>query len=97
MPTTPYWHSLLPDGKPVQIEAPEEELAKERQVAVIGGGLTGMSCALHALKLGLSVVVVDARGLADGATGRNGGHCWPEEFQDQDTVAIESSDVKTVR
>ena len=97
MPTTPYWHSLLPDGKPVQIEAPDEEFAKERQVAIIGGGLTGMSCALHALKLGLSVVVVDARGLADGATGRNGGHCWPEEFQDQDTVAIESSDVKTVR
>ena len=74
-----------------------EEFDKERDIAIIGGGLTGMSCALHALKLGLSVVVLDARGLADGATGRNGGHCWPEEFQEQDTVAIENLDVKTVR
>ena len=97
MPITPYWHSLLPDGKPVQTQADVGEFKKERDVAIIGGGLTGMSCALHALKLGLSVIVIDARGLADGATGRNGGHCWPEEFQDQETVAIESSDVKTVR
>ena len=74
-----------------------DEFDKEKDIAIIGGGLTGMSCALHALKLGLSVILLDARGLADGATGRNGGHCWPEEFQEQDTVAIENLDVKTVR
>lgn len=74
-----------------------EELKKERDVAIIGGGLTGMSCALHALKLGLDVIVLDSRGLADGATGRNGGHCWPEEFQDPDTVVIETEDVQAVR
>ena len=55
-----------------------------------------MSCALHALKLGLSVIVMDARGLADGATGRNGGHCWPEEFKSQETMKIDYSDIKTV-
>ena len=56
-----------------------------------------MSCALHALKLGLSVIVMDARGIADGSTGRNGGHCWPEEFKDQDALKIDFSDIRTVR
>ena len=51
-----------------------EIFKKEVDIAIIGGGLTGMSCALHALKAGLKVLVFEARGLADGATGRNGGH-----------------------
>ena len=54
----------------VEVESFEEEV----DVAIIGGGLTGMSCALHSLKAGLKVAVFEARGLADGATGRNGGH-----------------------
>ena len=57
-----------------------------------------MSCALHALKLGLSVIIMDARGIADGATGRNGGHCWPDELLvHPDTCTIDYLDVQTVR
>ena len=74
MPPTPYWHSLLPDGKPVQIKVDPTQFKKEVDIVIIGGGLTGMSCALHAVKAGLKVVVFEARGLCDGATGRNGGH-----------------------
>ena len=70
----PYWHTLLPGSKPVQIQTDTQSIEKEVDIAIIGGGLTGMSCALHGLKLGLKVVVFEARGLADGATGRNGGH-----------------------
>ena len=58
----------------VMISCPGEIFKKEVDIAIIGGGLTGMSCALHALKAGLKVLVFEARGLADGATGRNGGH-----------------------
>ena len=56
------------------MDASLSDFNKEIDVAIIGGGLTGMSCALHLLKAGLNVTVFEARGLADGATGRNGGH-----------------------
>ena len=46
----PYWYDMLPDGKPVQISIDPEVFESEVDVAIIGGGLTGMSCALHALK-----------------------------------------------
>jgi len=45
----------------------------EVDVAVIGAGITGVSCALALARGGLSVRVHDARGIAEGASGRNGG------------------------
>ena len=42
-------------------------------VAVIGAGVTGCGCALALAKSGLRVRVYDARGIAEGASGRNGG------------------------
>jgi gamma-glutamylputrescine oxidase len=45
----------------------------EEDVAVIGAGITGVSCALALARRGLRVRVHDARGIAEGATGRNGG------------------------
>lgn len=45
-------------------------------VAVIGGGYTGLSCALHlARDFSLDVRVVEAGPLGWGASGRNGGFC----------------------
>ena len=72
-------------------------LSDEIDIAVIGGGLTGMSCALHALQAGLSVTVFEGRGLADGATGRNGGHAWPEEFESDTFSQIMADDIQDVR
>jgi gamma-glutamylputrescine oxidase len=42
-------------------------------VAIIGAGITGVSCALALARGGLRVRVHDARGIAEGASGRNGG------------------------
>lgn len=42
-------------------------------VAVIGGGVTGCACALALAEGGLRVVLHEARELATGASGRNGG------------------------
>jgi glycine/D-amino acid oxidase-like deaminating enzyme len=44
-------------------------------VAIIGGGFTGLSAALHLAEAGLSVVLLEARFLGWGASGRNGGFC----------------------
>src|SRR5213593_733719 len=45
----------------------------EVDVAVIGAGITGVACALALARAGLRVRVHDARGIAEGASGRNGG------------------------
>ena len=45
----------------------------EVDVCIIGGGLTGVSSALHLAKQGYSVVICEARIIGWGASGRNGG------------------------
>jgi gamma-glutamylputrescine oxidase len=42
-------------------------------VAVVGGGVTGCSCALTLARAGLRVRLHEARRIAEGASGRNGG------------------------
>ena len=42
-------------------------------VAIVGAGVTGCSAALRLAEAGLRVRVHDRRGVAEGASGRNGG------------------------
>src|SRR4051794_6641875 len=42
-------------------------------VAIVGAGVTGCACALALAERGRSVAVYDARRIAGGASGRNGG------------------------
>ncbi|MCX7558125.1 FAD-dependent oxidoreductase [Sulfitobacter sp. F26204] len=44
-------------------------------VAIVGGGFTGISTALHLAEAGLSVMVLENRYVGWGASGRNGGFC----------------------
>ena len=68
MLTTPYWWEGL---WPILI--PDRSLPPSADVVVVGSGYTGLSAALTLLKHGRSVVVVEARRVAEGASSRNGG------------------------
>lgn len=47
----------------------------ETDIAVIGGGYTGLSAALHLAETGAQVTVLEAKVPGWGASGRNGGFC----------------------
>lgn len=67
MPTVSYWLAESPGPLPqVRFEGPPD-------VAVAGGGITGCSCALALAEAGLRVRLYEAREIAGGASGRNGG------------------------
>jgi gamma-glutamylputrescine oxidase len=46
-------------------------------LAIVGGGATGLSAALHAAERGLSVVLLEGGRIGWGASGRNGGQIIP--------------------
>jgi gamma-glutamylputrescine oxidase len=52
---------------------PRRALGRPPDVAIVGAGITGCSCALALARAGLGVRVYDARGVGEGASGRNGG------------------------
>lgn len=58
----------------------------EADVAVVGGGLTGISTALHLAEAGLDVAVLEARHIGFGASGRNGGQVIPGLKHDPDEL-----------
>jgi glycine/D-amino acid oxidase-like deaminating enzyme len=51
--------------------------AVKADVAVIGAGYSGLSCALHLAEAGANVVVVEAGEIGEGASGRNNGQVIP--------------------
>ena len=55
-------------------------------VAVVGGGLAGLSAALDLAERGLSVVLLEAREIGWGASGRNGGQAIHGLACDQSTI-----------
>jgi glycine/D-amino acid oxidase-like deaminating enzyme len=67
MSTTSLWLAEAADP------LPEVELAGDVDVAVVGGGITGCACALALAEAGLGVRLFEAREIAGGASGRNGG------------------------
>ena len=55
-------------------------------VAIVGGGFTGLSAALDLAKAGYQVVVVEGQQVGWGASGRNGGQMWTGFSKDMDEV-----------
>lgn len=53
-------------------------------VAIVGGGYTGLSAALHLAEAGIEVALLEAEKVGWGASGRNGGQLHSGQRRDQD-------------
>ena len=69
---TPYWWDDVELPQPVPAPLPEAV-----EVAVIGGGYTGLAAALEISRGGRQVVVLDRDDIGAGASSRNGGMAHP--------------------
>jgi len=65
-----YWH----DTAPAFAGAAQGPVDGHYDVAVVGGGFTGLSAARQLARAGAKVVVLEAEKIGWGASGRNGGH-----------------------
>jgi len=65
-----YWH----DTAPQFVGAPQGPIEGQVDVAVIGGGFTGLSAARSLAKSGARVALLEAEHVGHGGSGRNGGH-----------------------
>ena len=72
-PQPSYWEASAGD---VKVQGKPLTGAQSCDVAIIGGGYTGLSAALHlARDFNVDVAVVEAGHIGWGASGRNGGFC----------------------
>lgn len=69
-----------------QVNCPTFSGQQQVDVCIVGGGLTGLSTALHCATRGLSCVLLEAETLGFGASGRNGGQVSPGQRLDQATL-----------
>jgi glycine/D-amino acid oxidase-like deaminating enzyme len=65
----PLWAATAPSG----MDFPELQRTLPTQLAVVGGGYTGLSAALHAAARGLDTALIDACAIGERASGLNGG------------------------
>jgi gamma-glutamylputrescine oxidase len=70
-------------------EYPPLDGSATADVAIIGGGFTGLSAAVHLARAGVDVVLIEAHRFGDGASGRNGGQMgtgqrgWAEDIEEE--------------
>lgn len=68
-------------------EAPPLAGEHSVEIAIVGGGFTGLSAALHAAEIGASVALLEAGPIGYGASGRNGGQVNPGVKLDEAALA----------
>jgi len=80
------WYQATVDERP---DYPALDGSRQCDVAIIGGGYTGLQAAYNLARAGVSVTLIEAVRLGDGASGRNGGQLgtgqrwWPEEIEEK--------------
>ncbi|MBB3540187.1 MULTISPECIES: FAD-binding oxidoreductase [unclassified Rhizobium] len=80
------WYQATSGERPTY---PEMDGSKTCDVAIVGGGYTGLQAAYNLATSGVSVVLIEACRVGDGASGRNGGQLgtgqrwWPEELEEK--------------
>jgi len=78
------WYQATVGERPAY---PALDGSKTVDVAIIGGGYTGLQAAYNLAKAGISVALIEASRFGDGASGRNGGQMgtgqrwWPEDLE----------------
>jgi glycine/D-amino acid oxidase-like deaminating enzyme len=76
------WAATAPPAPPT----PPLEESVSADVCVIGGGYAGLSTALHLAERGTKVVLLEARQVGFGGSGRNGGQVIPGLKYDPDEI-----------
>jgi glycine/D-amino acid oxidase-like deaminating enzyme len=71
------------------LQLPPLDADRNVAVAIVGGGFTGLSTALHLAEQGIEAAVLEAREPGWGASGNNGGQLNPGLKLDPDTVEAE--------
>jgi gamma-glutamylputrescine oxidase len=86
------WYQATVTDRPIY---PALDGSRSADVAIIGGGYTGLQAAYNLAKAGIDVVLIEGSRIGDGASGRNGGQLgtgqrwWPEEMEE--TLGYERS------
>ncbi|SCX04393.1 Gamma-glutamylputrescine oxidoreductase [Agrobacterium sp. DSM 25558] len=79
--------SWYQDSLGARPQFPAMDGSRTVDVAVIGGGFTGLQAAYNLAKAGVSVVLIEGYRVGDGASGRNGGQfgtgqrAWPDDLE----------------
>jgi len=76
MPVEPV-HSFWAHSTPARQPSAALDGTIETDVAIIGGGLTGLSAALHLAQSGRKVALIEAKSIGWGGSGRNNGQVIP--------------------
>ena len=69
------------------MSTPHNDIIKDPDIAIIGGGFTGISAALNLAERGYDVGVFEAGNIGEGGSGRNGGHLCQGWSTDFDVIA----------
>lgn len=73
MSSTSFWQSDLSTDNLPGLATGSFQGTQDADVAIIGGGITGVAAALWLARAGVKVTVLEGRRIAAGASGRNGG------------------------